>query len=356
MMGRVICKALLLVAPLMALLGLELFILPLDAFTFRVWESVAVHGRFLPGPFYPNVRLFKFEEGDLGYRTRFAVRKPVYWETDSYGYRRAINARADCPVAIIGDSAIAGSGLTQDDTLASVLENRLGIGVYPFAPSDFRTFTRDPRIQARTPIVVVLSAVERNIGTLQTLSDTRFRRRLADFRTQVMKFAPLRDVAVQVDRAMKSSGLHYVRAQVAGRADPVERGGFLFLEGPSANRPKPQSAVDAAVVRIRYFDRWCRDRGARFILLPIPNKENIYHDLFPGQVKPTFLRDLHLELSRQGIESIDTQSAFERARAAEGQSLYLRDDTHWSPEAVRLTADLLADAIGPASGPGRSGQ
>jgi hypothetical protein len=237
--------------------------------------------------------------------------------------------------------------------LASVLERRLGVGVYPFAPRDFKAFTRDTRFNARPPAVVVFSSIERELPRLEPAADTPWRRHLAGLRVRLMARRALRRVAVVLDRAMKTSGLRYLRALAAGRPEPIVYGGTLFLQGPSANSPVSGAAVESAASRLREYDLWCRQRGMRFIFFPIPNKENIDYDLLPGKTKPAFLRDLLARLSAQGVESVDTQSAFEKAHGAQGQELYLPDDSHWNATAVRLTAGLLADEIELARGGGR---
>lgn len=41
--------------------------------------------KILTGPFYPHIKLKKFEEGDLAHHTKFSVKKEVDWYTDQYG-------------------------------------------------------------------------------------------------------------------------------------------------------------------------------------------------------------------------------------------------------------------------------
>src|SRR5260221_6112119 len=68
---------------------LELFILPMDFFNFRAWESLYVkkYVDLLPGFVYPNVKLIKTEEGDIGHGSSWATHRIAEWETDQFGYR-----------------------------------------------------------------------------------------------------------------------------------------------------------------------------------------------------------------------------------------------------------------------------
>jgi len=78
--------------------------------------------------------------------------------------------------------------------------------------------------------------------------------------------------------------------------------------------------------------------------MPIPNKENIYHE-YLGTKKPIFLENLISKLNELGVEVVDTQKAFDQVTAKTSSSLYHRDDTHWNAKGVKVAADLLADLI-----------
>ena len=67
MVRKFILRFLLFLSPFLLCVGIEIFILPMDRFTFRVWEALVVRkfDLLLPGPFYPNMRVSKEEEGDL---------------------------------------------------------------------------------------------------------------------------------------------------------------------------------------------------------------------------------------------------------------------------------------------------
>lgn len=143
--------------------AIELFLLPINFFTFRVWEALVAQ-RFYSGHFYPNMKISMLEVGDLGHHTPFAVKKRVEWETDRYGFRKHDSGVNRYRVVIIGDSNIDGSGLTQDDTLFEVLGRRLKCGVYPFTNGNI--FTSE-RFRDNPPEVVILESIERSISALE---------------------------------------------------------------------------------------------------------------------------------------------------------------------------------------------
>ena len=135
-MRKFLFKFTLFLFPFFLAICLELFILPIDFFTIRVWESLVVKKfkNILPGPFYPNMETTKIEEGDLAAHTRFAIKKKVRWMTDRYGYRKQDTDLQKHKMVIIGESNIAGSSLTQEEILSEVLEDQLKVSVYPYAP------------------------------------------------------------------------------------------------------------------------------------------------------------------------------------------------------------------------------
>ncbi len=357
-MRKFALKFVLFLFPFLVVIGVELFILPIDIFTFRVWEALVVrkYRKILPGPFYPNMEITKIEEGDLAHHTGFAVKKKVEWITDRYGYRK--RSADDIPkIVIVGDSNIAGSGLTQEEILSEVLEDRLKVGVYPMAPNRMETFLKNKRFLGHSPEIVILAGAERE---LIDFSEIRFKKR--DRRENrwirsldtLKEYPPLQSLLIILDRVSKANMLHYFRASLrraissAEEVDPKyvipKYGAVYFLQGESANKDISKEVLDKTVRIIKNYNDAVKSRGIRFVFLPIPEKENIFWELL-GTKKPTFLERLISELKREGVETIDTQTAFDQAFQKNGVLLYHTDDTHWNADAVRITADLIAMAL-----------
>ena len=96
-------------------------------------------------------------------------------------------------------------------------------------------------------------------------------------------------------------------------------------------------------------------RGIRLVVMPAPNKESVYPDrLTPragrlrGVMAPQTQRLLD-RLRTANIEVIDLFKAFAEARQQMGDasqtSLYLAQDTHWSPAGVELAAKTAAQYL-----------
>lgn len=107
--------------------------------------------------------------------------------------------------------------------------------------------------------------------------------------------------------------------------------------------------------------RICRERNIRFIVLFVPEKYRVYHDLANFEVETEELRswrvsDLPQRLQRvlvredSSIEYVDLTPAL-KAESRRGIATYLPDDTHWSTAGHRVAAEVMHRVL--ASPPGR---
>lgn len=344
----------------MAALVIELFVLPIHQFTFRVWESLAVKRSFgvLKGQFYPNVEVQKAEEGDLAYYTHCAVKKDVTWFTDTYGYRKASSRVKRYPLVIVGDSNIAGSSLSQEELLSEVLEKKLGKSVYPLAGERLRALFQHDFLKKNLPDIVILESIERDIPDgLSPLkrADVQRSSRI-DKAGEAMRTNPiLQNIAIVLDRIFKGNMLSYLRARINGTGPSLRRVGsstecpVLFLQGVAANRPSSDERVEKTAGRLKEYKDLLDKQNIRFIFLPIPNKETILYRYLHTD-EPDFLQRLTKRLGELKIEVVDTQKAFNDFYEKTGTFPYHTDDTHWNGLGVSITAELLAQQI--RTGPG----
>jgi alginate O-acetyltransferase complex protein AlgJ len=356
-MKKHIIKYILFFLPLIIAVFIELFFLPIDFFTFRSWEALSVRRSvgILNGPFYPDMILSKTEMGgDLASQTRCAIKRDVIWITDQYGYRKANTTLERYPVVIIGDSNVAGGGLTQNEMLSEVLEKRLRMGVYPIAPSILKKVFEHGLIKQVPPDIIILENIERFILT----SNYRIPKGKAFgkltlweeimLNIQLNKF--VQPVAITLSRIYSANMLNYVKARInrlttSGIKDSDDaQCPPLFLQGAVANDDIPIEKLNAVAYDIKKVSDFFNDMGIRFIFLPIPNKENIYYK-YLGTKKPVFLKNLIKKLQELNVEVVDTQKAFDNASEKPSVSLYFRDDAHWNAEGVKVAAELLEDLI-----------
>jgi len=357
-MKRFFLKSLLFLSPFLMMVCIELFVLPIDFFAFRVWEALIIKEfhSILPGHFYPRMEITKLETGgDLAHHTPFAIPKKVKWMTDRHGYRKKDSEGIKPQVVIVGDSNIAGQGLTQEEMLSEVLEDQLKVPVYPYAPvGSINTFLKDLRFKKDPPKIVIISVFEGHILHLPFPKLPQKREwllSLYEWRDKIKQKRWVQSMGVLLDRLSKMNMLNYARARIGYMAIrgfsqfPSRFGPMLFFMGEEANREVSDEDFRKTVKTIEGYDYVLKKKGIRFIFLPIPNKENIYHEYLPNSRRPIFLEQLIQELKSRNIETVDTQRAFEDEYQNHSTLLYFLDDSHWNPKGVHLAADFTIKLI-----------
>lgn len=319
--------------------------LPLNFFTFRLWEGLSVYklgnkALFLPGPFYPSQRIAMVEEGDLGHGTPYAVKKHVYWETDRYGYRKSPSGKHP-EIVIIGDSNIVGSSLSQQETISEVMERKLQTAVYPYAPNNINDFVRDPRFKMHPPKIVIFSQMERSIFINKPLAEKRSKKVIRwndDYRLQ--------QLFIVADRMLKLEPINYLRAKITPKPFGVRYQDMFFFEGETAVTDFNDKEIDKCVNTLIQYGEFFKKQKIQFIYMPIPNKETIYYDYLPSRSRSLALQKVLAKLERSGVVSVDLLNAYDTLRQT-GGSPYQKDDSHWNAVGVKIAAELLEGKIKP---------
>ncbi len=347
---KLLLKLSLLVLPFVLWPLIEVFVLPMNFFTFRIWETISVNTvRVMSGPFYPNMHMKMVEEGELAPRTPYAKKRLVEWRTDEFGYR---NSDTKHDVLLIGDSNITGAKLSQDETLEAVLEEKLGKPVYSFAPATMNRFLATDRFEEQPPELVIVSSIERRIPELPAVGENGFGSKVRNYTGNLINSSSvLTYLAITADRISKLGLYHYTLANIeraTGKREYISYKNEFFIEGEIANREFSEEEIDHIADVLAGYKTILAKRGIRFMFLPIPNKENIYYQLLPSQKKATFLPRLMAKLDERGVEYVNTQDPFDSLYQENQVLLYPADDAHWNNVAVNVAAQLVAKHIATA--------
>jgi hypothetical protein len=250
---------------------------------------------------------------------------------------------------------VAGIGLTQKELPSEMLEKRLGVSVYPYAPRRVSDFLKDSRFFRYPPDIVIFETAEDQIALLTPLSARQKAAKeegtVIEFFRKTREIPWIQSVGIFLDRIYKGNMLNYFRAQLKRKvsiAKPLysyRAGPMLFLWGMAANKDVPKEQIDAHVQTIDDYCHAVQKRGMRFIFLPIPTKENIYHNLLPDQKRPVYLDQLILELKKRGVETVNLQEAFDQEYHKNSALLYWPDDTHCNGKGIRIAADLIEQML-----------
>jgi hypothetical protein len=118
--------------------------------------------------------------------------------------------------------------------------------------------------------------------------------------------------------------------------------------------PNDKPVSDNPVAAIKNFKNQLDSLGIDLLFVIMPGKPGIYPDMVSAAMKPesagTFSHSLRMihDLRREGVETVDLFAPFVNERLHDreaGDSMYLREDTHWKARAVRLASRVVADRI-----------
>lgn len=113
-----------------------------------------------------------------------------------------------------------------------------------------------------------------------------------------------------------------------------------------------QGNIISAVVSFR--DQLA-ERGIHLLVVPAPNKASVYPDMLTKQARekdgPVNSKTIEVmrRLRQAEVEVVDLFALFKQARAAlppgEATKYYLAQDSHWSPDGVRLAAKAITQRL-----------
>jgi hypothetical protein len=331
-----------------------------EFYAFRAWEIVKVWNR--PGPFKPDFKYAARIYGDLANRLkvrRYRRYRHQVFQTDKYGFRNP-DFREDTyfPVVVVGDSDMAGSSLSDNDTYSARLAAALNTPVYNYAPNTVLALLTDERFSLNPPKIIIWEAVERTIfGTAYKAYTDLTKEVPLRAREGVANSGPeLPDP--KLSEYISKQLFHEARYYLTGIHTPsighINRNTGMLFYAPGIEMLKygnRQRSLDTVIKGIRRIDQICKDRGIALIYLPLPDKENIYSHLLPVDAlkkkhRDQFLEDLHKTLDYLGILNVHVLRHF-RKSAHDTETLYFLDDTHWNPTgvktAVMATSRLIAE-------------
>lgn len=140
-------------------------------------------------------------------------------------------------------------------------------------------------------------------------------------------------------------------------------GDFEYLANPGflqAGRMRKRELAGVQpdpVAAIREFAGDLGARGIRLIVIPVPGKPLVYGDKLgagPHLRNNKSFAEFKARVEALGVTVLDFTEKFAAMRK-DGVESYLKTDTHWTPEAMRLAAQKTAEAIGDAVGGGGEG-
>jgi len=123
------------------------------------------------------------------------------------------------------------------------------------------------------------------------------------------------------------------------------RPGLDYITKPGTNFYRDSGPLDA----ITAFHQDLKTHDVHLILLPIPNKSTIYpeylsrrYNLELGPPVNPHADEFFQKLKEKGINVVDPADILWKGK---NEPVYMKQDTHWSPQGMKLVADYLARVI-----------
>lgn len=327
--------------PLVIWQMVELFVLPIDFFTFRFWEAVSTNRVFLlPGPFYPNIHLEKYSAGNRA--PRGPRKKLIRFQSDKYGLRNPLRNDKTYEIVVIGDSNFVGSYTDEPDTIRAQLELRCNCDVYSHASglwTNIISYLEDGRFKLNPPKYVVFEFRPGDIkaGNMQIFrpcagspypSRTLIARMCNSGDSGLLSvltalgLAEYPAILVLIDRFLKQPGYQFLHARLRLTARPN------VFQAVAAG-PDEHTRIENSKEALRSYRSALNERGSELLLFLMPGDSNDNSSI------PSWLSDLREESF--DVISIDSTSTPPNILS----SWWMKDDSHWREESITFSAGLI---------------
>jgi len=313
-------------------------ILPITTFTHRTYDAIFFNSKTPTyTTMYPNSTSIKFAVGDLCHHTENQIFRNEFWKTDKFGFRNdKFIQKAD--ILFLGDSFFLGTGMTQDDLISNVIQQKTkgNYSIYNMSPSSMTEFDKYLRLKKiGKPKVLFFSHVERTLPCDLEISKNKTLLE-SNWLTNVMA---KKEFNVFLDKIVKQFSLNWLRARLngsKGKGIKSKRKNLYFLNG--CNQIYTKSYVSDMKNKIVTYKNYCDSLGIRFVFIPMPNKETVYYDFIGLNKQPKMLLELDSILNFEHIETINTLKIYNnfRKNSNDKQLLYQLDDTHWNSKGIDL--------------------
>jgi hypothetical protein len=362
--GRLIPRFVSAIALLIVLSGF----LPLRWFRFQDYE-IARQVLQWDAPFIPNLtmRTMFFEGADAVAGNLTPVER-LGWRnftTDRFGFRfvpPVRNGAAPELVVFRGFSFVFGLGLSDEETFPAALARQVGVNAYnaarfhddPETPEDFDRLMS--KVGAR-PKTVVYVHLEPNAQVLTPATERLDpRRRLLRFAKEFpltwVRLSPLILSAVEAKKAVENDRILYNRYRDNIRSFPTPVGPPILVRVGDLERARTEFDDSVLADRSAYIEWWnarMAERGARMIVLLVPDKMSVYGPSLGVRLPADpYIDRMERDLARRGVSVVNGLRVL-RATAdtdlATGRLAYLREDEHWNASGVERLAHATAQAI-----------
>lgn len=346
-MKKFILRTLLFLFPFLIIYTMQGF-LPIYAFTHKFYESPLYKSTIVPHnfPIYANQTGTMTGVGDLCYNTKYEIPKIENYITDSLGFRNDKLIR-NPDILIIGDSYTMGATLGQSQILANQIMKNSGnkYSAYGMAPIDFSILDKLLKLNIiKKPKYIIYQRVERGEIPKIEYFENSIPNKIEYHYNNIWSKG---DANVFLDKIFRGYVNNYAKAKIersrgTGIQSKVEE--KLFYYDTKHLNPSDEW-MNLNVNSLVSYKKYSDSIGAKFLYLPMPNKETVYYDKIPVKKQPEYLSRLGNILKQKNIPYYPTIEFYNNFRKMDNRMLYNYDDSHWNALACELISHEIIKTI-----------
>ncbi len=349
--------------------------LPLDPLCFQAWECLTRYQE--PGGIFEANRQFRSRQthgnlSNMGNLPHVRQVRPQVFTTDANGFRNLpASGTIRTDGIVVGDSFVAGYGISDAETLPAQLSDLTGLHFYnaggPYAYLETARALK-PKLGLQQSRVVVVWTEAEPIATLQRAEAlarnpdwkgrllTSVLGRRADYARGLLRgwwfTSPVKIAAekaylsISDDRILPNV---YARRVIQRR---LRTGEMMLFYPPEVDDFHSSRDAQPAADYLERLSTGLKREGLDALVVLAPSKYSVYYPLLedpkpePGDAVHPLAR-LAAAVGAAGVPVLDLTGPFrERAREdlANGQYIYWLDDTHWNARGIAVAAESARKA------------
>jgi hypothetical protein len=343
--------------------------LPVGHFSFRAWEAMTsnatAQGPFEPSARYDSTRSFG-DLANMGNLRRMRIYRRETFTTDAYGFRNppGLAESGTSSVLLIGDSFAAGSGVSDELTLAGQLAADWGQTTYTVAPvfpsaSSLPALARMLKMKPGSWVVHQQTYLYTEAHA-RVLEPTRHPPVSPIVRFQRSFETDLRPIRILIERARKTFQDDVIFPNPFSPAVRLARlrngDEMLFIAGEKVAGGVAPATVATIAESVRYakgLDEAATRLGLKYVAVLVPVKTAVYRHLLAPPITdkprvPAITAETERQLLAEGLRVInlfEPLASLATESAGRHQYVFWRDDTHWNSLGISVAARAIAAAI-----------
>ncbi len=347
-----------------ALLDVASRFVPVERLAIRAWEAstryATADGPFTPNLIYSNPRA----SGDLTALANLPQLRtfhPEYFSTDDQGFRVTPTFYATPPdILLLGDSFAAGSGVSDDQTLAEQLTRKTGLSIFNAGGLKLdlaRILRIVDRLQMKKGIVIFEYMERDDLLPLENVQDLgpslpwywktqKFVEKRWD---GFWRVNPFQIVMQRTFKRLQNDGIlpnPYSGRVISKELPDGQRMLFLVQEVEQLSDGRPMHIEGVRKIRADLLAR-----GLELRMLLVPSKYTVYAPLLNPPIiedRPLYLDRVEKSLQAEGIRTVNLLHPLreDASRQLKHEKLfYFIDDSHWNAEAIRFAAERVVNLV-----------